>query len=93
MGEAQGRLPKWPLASGETNCMIGLHSVVMLADGLAAGLGTMVRRLTAPFALTWTLQSTPAVNDSDVLAAMTRSLRGEEGPGYLNVGHREAARS
>ena len=27
-----GRLPKWPLASSETDCMIGYHAVSMMAD-------------------------------------------------------------
>ncbi len=43
MNDQQGRLPKWPLANGETGSMIGLHSVPMLAEALEAGLGNLVR--------------------------------------------------
>jgi putative alpha-1,2-mannosidase len=43
MNDQQGRLPKWPLANGETGSMIGLHSVPMLAEALEAGLGSLVR--------------------------------------------------
>ena len=32
MAEKGGRLPKWPLASSDTECMIGYHAVSMLAD-------------------------------------------------------------
>ncbi len=32
MAEKSDRLPKWPLASSETGCMIGYHAVSMLAD-------------------------------------------------------------
>ncbi len=32
MASKGGRLPKWPLASSETDCMIGYHAVSMLAD-------------------------------------------------------------
>ena len=33
-----GRLPIWELAGNETNCMIGYHSVSVLADAIAKGL-------------------------------------------------------
>lgn len=33
-----GRLPVWELAANETDCMIGYHSVSVLADALAKGL-------------------------------------------------------
>ncbi len=32
MAEKGGRLPKWPLASSETDCMIGYHAVSVIAD-------------------------------------------------------------
>ena len=32
-----GRLPVWELAANETNCMIGYHSVSVLADAIAKG--------------------------------------------------------
>ena len=35
--EASGRLPVWELAANETNCMIGYHSVSVLADAVAKG--------------------------------------------------------
>jgi predicted alpha-1,2-mannosidase len=37
MDAQMGVLPQWPLANGETNGMIGVHSVVMLVDGILAG--------------------------------------------------------
>jgi hypothetical protein len=35
--DQSGRLPVWELAANETNCMIGYHSVSVLADALAKG--------------------------------------------------------
>ncbi|MFM9060084.1 MAG: glycoside hydrolase domain-containing protein, partial [Bacteroidota bacterium] len=35
--EQAGRLPVWELSSNETNCMIGYHSVSVMADALAKG--------------------------------------------------------
>ena len=32
MAEKGGRLPKWPLYSSDTGCMIGYHAVAMIAD-------------------------------------------------------------
>jgi predicted alpha-1,2-mannosidase len=34
-----GLLPVWPLAGNETNCMIGYHSVPVIADALLKGIG------------------------------------------------------
>jgi len=34
-----GRLPVWELASNETDCMIGYHSVSVIADAMARGIG------------------------------------------------------
>ncbi len=36
--DAQGELPIWPLGSGETGCMIGRHSVSVIADAYIKGL-------------------------------------------------------
>ncbi|MFN3752653.1 GH92 family glycosyl hydrolase [Flavobacterium sp.] len=36
--EQGGRLPVWELASNETDCMIGYHSVSVMADAMAKGL-------------------------------------------------------
>ena len=36
--DQSGRLPVWELAGNETNCMIGYHSVSVLADAIAKGL-------------------------------------------------------
>ena len=36
--EQGGRLPVWELASNETNCMIGYHSVSVMADAMAKGI-------------------------------------------------------
>ena len=36
--DQSGRLPIWELAGNETNCMIGYHSVSVLADAIAKGL-------------------------------------------------------
>lgn len=36
--EQGGRLPVWELASNETNCMIGYHSVSVIADAMIKGL-------------------------------------------------------
>jgi predicted alpha-1,2-mannosidase len=36
-GLAQGILPEWSLADGDTHSMIGIHSVVMLTDAILAG--------------------------------------------------------
>jgi len=38
MYEQGGRLPVWELASNETNCMIGYHSVSVIADAYAKGI-------------------------------------------------------
>lgn len=35
--DASGRLPVWELSSNETDCMIGFHSVSVIADALAKG--------------------------------------------------------
>lgn len=37
MFDQYGRLPVWELAANETNCMIGYHSVSVIADALAKG--------------------------------------------------------
>ena len=37
MYDATGELPIWPLASGETGCMIGRHSVSVIADAYMKG--------------------------------------------------------
>ena len=37
MYDQYGRLPIWELAANETNCMIGYHSVSVIADALAKG--------------------------------------------------------
>lgn len=37
MYDASGELPIWPLASGETGCMIGYHSVSAIADAYLKG--------------------------------------------------------
>lgn len=34
-----GRLPVWELAANETDCMIGYHSVPVIADAIAKGIG------------------------------------------------------
>lgn len=36
--DATGELPVWPLASGETGCMIGYHSVSVIADAYMKGI-------------------------------------------------------
>ncbi|PHX61684.1 MAG: alpha-mannosidase, partial [Flavobacteriales bacterium] len=36
--EQGGRLPVWELASNETDCMIGYHSVSVIADAMAKGI-------------------------------------------------------
>jgi len=36
--EQSGRLPVWELASNETDCMIGYHSVSVMADAMAKGI-------------------------------------------------------
>ncbi len=38
MYEQGGRLPVWELCSNETDCMIGYHSVSVIADALAKGI-------------------------------------------------------
>ncbi len=38
MYDASGQLPIWPLASGETWCMIGYHSVPVIADAWRKGI-------------------------------------------------------
>jgi len=37
--EQGGRLPVWELASNETDCMIGYHSVSVIADAMVKGIG------------------------------------------------------
>ncbi|MDE6339772.1 MAG: glycoside hydrolase family 92 protein [Muribaculaceae bacterium] len=37
MYDSSGELPVWPLASGETGCMIGYHSVSVIADAFLKG--------------------------------------------------------
>lgn len=37
--QQNGLLPVWPLAGNETNCMIGYHSVPVIADALLKGIG------------------------------------------------------
>lgn len=41
MYDEQGELPIWPLMSGETYCMIGYHSVSVIADAYLRGIGSM----------------------------------------------------
>ena len=38
MYEATGELPIWPLSAGETSCMIGYHSVSVIADAYLKGI-------------------------------------------------------
>ena len=40
MYEMEGRLPVWPLGAGETGCMIGYHSIPVIADAWLRGLRT-----------------------------------------------------
>ncbi len=37
MADKGGRLPKWPLASSDTDCMIGYHAVSVIADAWLRG--------------------------------------------------------
>lgn len=37
--EQGGRLPVWELSANETNCMIGYHSVSVIADAMVKGIG------------------------------------------------------
>lgn len=46
--EHSGELPMWPLASGETGCMIGYHSASVIADAYLRG----VKGFDAEYALT-----------------------------------------
>lgn len=39
MYDCSGELPLWPLCSGETNCMIGYHSVPVIVDAYMKGIG------------------------------------------------------
>lgn len=43
--EQAGRLPVWELASNETDCMIGYHSVSVIADALVKGIGGFDKEL------------------------------------------------
>lgn len=43
--KAAGRLPVWELSSNETNCMIGFHSVAVMADAWTKGLTGFDQRL------------------------------------------------
>lgn len=43
--EQGGRLPVWELASNETDCMIGYHSVSVIADAMAKGITGFDREL------------------------------------------------
>ena len=38
MYDASGELPIWPLSAGETNTMIGYHSVSVIADAYMKGI-------------------------------------------------------
>lgn len=40
-----GRLPVWEFASNETNCMIGYHSVSVIADAMVKGIQGFDRKL------------------------------------------------
>ncbi|HEU0136883.1 MAG TPA: GH92 family glycosyl hydrolase, partial [Flavobacterium sp.] len=42
--EQGGRLPVWELASNETDCMIGYHSVSVIADAMSKGIGGFDRQ-------------------------------------------------
>ena len=42
--DQSGRLPIWELAANETNCMIGYHSVSVIADAIAKGFPVDVDR-------------------------------------------------
>jgi len=37
--QQSGRLPMWELSANETNCMIGFHSVSVIADAMTKGIG------------------------------------------------------
>ena len=39
MGSQNGMIPKWPLASIETNCMVGKHGMASMAESILAGYG------------------------------------------------------
>jgi len=43
--QQSGRLPVWELAGNETDCMIGFHSVAVIADAMAKGIGGFNRTL------------------------------------------------
>ena len=47
MYRCTGELPLWPLASGETNCMVGYHSLSVIADAYMKG----IRNFDAEYAL------------------------------------------
>ena len=47
MKDEQGILPRWPLANVETNCMVGRHSAVILADFMMKGLPFVAPRTTS----------------------------------------------
>lgn len=72
----QGRLPKWILATGETDSMIGLHSVVMLADGLQAWSTRREANSTAT-----------EFNVSNIINISAASLYNAEGDSYHQQGY------
>lgn len=74
MYEAQGQMPLWPLASGETECMIGYHSASVVADAYLKGI--------------WPAKGDEATAQK-ALAALVHSskINKKGGEAYTNLGY------
>lgn len=71
MYEQGGRLPVWELCSNETDCMIGYHSVSVIADALAKGIDRFDQELALEAMVksaTWDHLGLPAYRRSGFLS-------------------------
>ncbi len=65
MQQKGGRLPKWPLASSETDCMIGYHAIPVIADAWLRGIRSFDggKALEAMVEASNTDESSPSYNE------------------------------
>ncbi len=70
--EYGGRLPVWELSSNETDCMIGFHSVSVIADAYAKGIRNFDSKLAIEAmkkSATWNHYGLPQFNKNNYLSA------------------------
>ena len=75
MADKGGRLPKWPLSSSDTDCMIGYHAVSVIADAWGRGIRPVdgEKALEAMILASDTDESSPSYNEYGYVPANSQA--------------------